>query len=89
MLQYNNPSSWGMAYNLWADKLFQYNLFPASVYSMQTSWYAKKFATYGIPLDTRHTYTKSGMLSSSSICRYVELMGFVYRLADLHCRNCY
>ncbi|KAG8722947.1 hypothetical protein FRC09_005472 [Ceratobasidium sp. 395] len=58
-LQYNNPSSWGIAYNLWADKLFGYNLFPASVYTMQTSWYGKKFGTYGVPLDTRHTYTKS------------------------------
>ncbi|QRV97100.1 DNA polymerase 1 [Ceratobasidium sp. AG-Ba] len=59
MLNYNNPSSWGIAYNLYADKLFGFNLFPKSVYDMQTAWYAKQFKQYGIPLDTRHTYTKS------------------------------
>ncbi|KAG8714064.1 hypothetical protein FRC08_012425 [Ceratobasidium sp. 394] len=59
MLNYNNPSSWGIAYNLYADKLFGFNLFPQSVYDMQTAWYAKQFKQYGIALDTRHTYTKS------------------------------
>ncbi|KAG8707228.1 hypothetical protein FRC09_001952 [Ceratobasidium sp. 395] len=59
MLQYNNPTSWGIAYNLYADKLFGFNLFPKSVYDIQTSWYAKQFKQYGIALDTRHTYTKS------------------------------
>lgn len=35
--QYNNPSTWGLSYNLYADKLLGLNLFPTSVYTMRTS----------------------------------------------------
>ncbi|KAG0709752.1 hypothetical protein DFH29DRAFT_978606 [Suillus ampliporus] len=49
-LNYGNESSWGLSYNLYADKLLGTNVFPESVYDMHA---------YGVPLDTRHTYTKS------------------------------
>ncbi|KAG2042315.1 hypothetical protein BDR03DRAFT_1006723 [Suillus americanus] len=58
-LNYGNESSWGLSYNLYADKLLGTNVFPESVYDMQTAWYATVVDTYGVPLDTRHTYTKS------------------------------
>ncbi|KAJ3931095.1 MAG: hypothetical protein NXY57DRAFT_941060 [Lentinula lateritia] len=58
-LNYGNDSSWGLSYNLYADKLLQLNVFPESVYTMQTEWYQSVQNTYGVPLDTRHTYTKS------------------------------
>ncbi|KAF9019246.1 DUF1793-domain-containing protein [Hymenopellis radicata] len=38
-LAYGSSSSWGLSYNLYADKLLGLNLFPASVYEMQTAWY--------------------------------------------------
>ncbi|KAH9938228.1 DUF1793-domain-containing protein [Fomitopsis serialis] len=59
MLAYNNDSSWGLTYNMWADKLLKLNLIPDSVYEMQTAWYPTVDAQYGVPLDTRHTYTKT------------------------------
>jgi hypothetical protein len=34
-LQYGNDSSWGLTYNLWAEKLLGFNIFPASMYTMQ------------------------------------------------------
>jgi len=58
-LSYGNDSSWGLSYNLYGDKLLGLNLFPSSVYNMQTSWYSTVANSFGIPLDTRHTYTKS------------------------------
>ncbi|KAG8887675.1 hypothetical protein FRB98_009184 [Tulasnella sp. 332] len=58
-LSYGNSSSWGLSYNLYGDILLKLNLFPASVYAMQTTWYKTVEGTYGIALDTRHTYTKS------------------------------
>lgn len=58
-LNYGNESSWGLSYNLYADKLLGTNVFPESVYDMQTAWYATVVNAYGVPLDTRHTYTKS------------------------------
>jgi hypothetical protein len=58
-LAYNDNNSWGLTYNLYADKLLKLNLFPSSVYTMQTNWYKTVQQSYGLPLDTRHTYTKT------------------------------
>jgi hypothetical protein len=60
-LAYGQDASWGMAYNLWADKHLGTNLFPQSIYENQTAWYSTVFQAYGLPLDTRHptTWTKS------------------------------
>ncbi|KAH8120127.1 DUF1793-domain-containing protein [Phellopilus nigrolimitatus] len=58
-LSYGNDSSWGLSYNLYADKLLQTNIFPQSVYDMQTAWYKTVANSFGVPLDTRHTYTKT------------------------------
>ncbi|ORX90922.1 hypothetical protein BCR34DRAFT_581616 [Clohesyomyces aquaticus] len=35
------------------------NFIPSSVYKMQSSWYAAVMQKYGLPLDSRHLYTKS------------------------------
>ncbi|KAH7914231.1 hypothetical protein BJ138DRAFT_452039 [Hygrophoropsis aurantiaca] len=58
-LSYGNDSSWGLSYNMYADKLLGTNVFDQSVYEMQTAWYGTVVLPYGVPLDTRHTYTKS------------------------------
>lgn len=58
-LSYGNNTSWGLLYNLYADALLQTNLVPLSVYEMQSDFYPTVANTYGVPLDTRHTYTKS------------------------------
>ena len=33
--QYGNDSSWGLTYNLYADKLLGLNLFPSSIYDQR------------------------------------------------------
>ncbi|KAJ6539468.1 hypothetical protein B0H19DRAFT_960516 [Mycena capillaripes] len=58
-LSYSDSSSWGLSYNLYADKLLGLDLFPDAIYQMQTNWYRTVQQPYGVPLDTRHTYTKS------------------------------
>lgn len=58
-LAYGNDASWGLSYNLYADKLLGTNVFPSSVFDMQTKWYPTVAQSFGVPLDTRHTYTKS------------------------------
>ncbi|KAL1722415.1 hypothetical protein EV715DRAFT_270417 [Schizophyllum commune] len=58
-LNYGNDSSWGLTYNLYADKLLGFNLFPSSIYDQQSTFYQKHSNTFGVPLDSRHTYTKS------------------------------
>jgi hypothetical protein len=58
-LAYGEENTWGLSYNLFGDKLLGLNLFPQSVYEEQTAWYPTVDAAFGVPLDTRHTYTKS------------------------------
>ncbi|KAJ7658891.1 hypothetical protein B0H17DRAFT_345172 [Mycena rosella] len=58
-LAYGQSATWGLAYNLFGDVYLGLKLFPQSVYDMQTAWYKTVINQYGIPLDTRHTYTKT------------------------------
>ncbi|EIW62031.1 DUF1793-domain-containing protein [Trametes versicolor FP-101664 SS1] len=58
-LNYGNTTSWALAYNLYADKLLGTNVFPQSVYDMQTKWYSSHANTYGVPLDSRNTLTST------------------------------
>ncbi|KAG7449039.1 DUF1793-domain-containing protein [Guyanagaster necrorhizus] len=37
-LSYGNSPSWGLSYNLYADKLLNLNIFPQSAYETQTKW---------------------------------------------------
>ncbi|KAJ5624405.1 hypothetical protein N7510_000714 [Penicillium lagena] len=57
-LNYNNWTSHGILYNLYADAQLGLNLVPKSVYNMQSAFYPTVVNEYGVPLDTRHTYTK-------------------------------
>ncbi|KAI1762401.1 glutaminase A [Hypoxylon sp. FL1150] len=69
-LSYNEPDSHGLLYNLYANSLlgFGSEFVPQSVYDMQSNFYPTQALDYGVPLDTRHTYTKSDwMLWCASI----------------------
>ncbi|KAF2861318.1 GTA glutaminase A [Piedraia hortae CBS 480.64] len=57
-LNYNDPQSHGILYSLYHDALLGLNLVPREVFSMQSNFYPTLFNTYGVPLDTRHGYTK-------------------------------
>ncbi len=72
-LSYGNASSYVLLYNLYADAELGLQLVPQSVYDMQSAFYPTVFNTYGVPLDTRHTYTKSKLASTffSSECRQI------------------
>ncbi|KAK4507863.1 hypothetical protein PRZ48_001598 [Zasmidium cellare] len=59
LLAYQLRSSWGLLYNTYPDILLSLNLIPPSIYSMQSAFYPTVSQLYGIPLDSRHSYTKS------------------------------
>lgn len=63
---YGNSSSYSLLYNLFGDRELGLELVPQSVYDMQSTFYPTKFNTYGVPLDTRHTYTKGKPCLSTS-----------------------
>ncbi|KAK6217602.1 hypothetical protein LQW54_003324 [Pestalotiopsis sp. IQ-011] len=60
-LSYGDGDSHGLLYNLYANSLlgFGYDFVPQSVYDMQSNFYPTVALEYGVPLDTRHTWTKS------------------------------
>ena len=58
-LAYGMNDTHGLLYNLYADKLLNLNFVPQSVYDMQSAFYPNVEQKYGVPLDTRHNYTKS------------------------------
>ncbi|KAI1103178.1 glutaminase A [Jackrogersella minutella] len=59
-LSYGDEDSHGLLYNLYSNSLLGFGDFvPQSVYDMQSNFYPTVALEYGIPLDTRHTYTKT------------------------------
>ncbi|GAA6034032.1 hypothetical protein JCM8097_000658 [Rhodosporidiobolus ruineniae] len=53
MSTYNNQTLWITHYNLYFDLLLGLDVFPQSVYDMQTAFYPKQAGPYGPPLDSR------------------------------------
>ncbi|KAH8901091.1 glutaminase GtaA [Thozetella sp. PMI_491] len=69
LLAYQWYGSWGMLYNIYADKLLQLGVVAQPVYDLLSAFYPTVAQIYGVPLDSRHHYTKSDwMMWTAAAC---------------------
>jgi Domain of unknown function (DUF5127)/Domain of unknown function (DUF4965)/Domain of unknown function (DUF1793)/Concanavalin A-like lectin/glucanases superfamily/Domain of unknown function (DUF4964) len=57
-LAYGDTGTYSLKYNAFPDRLLNANLVTPAIQASEAAWYVSKASQYGVPLDSRHTYTK-------------------------------
>lgn len=85
-LAFDKHGTWSQKYNLVWDRLLELNLFPPHIARREVGFYKLKQNRYGLPLDSRETYTKLDWIVwtatlAESAADFREFVGPAYRFA--------
>jgi hypothetical protein len=66
-LTFDRDDTWSMKYNIIWDRLLGLGLFDESVYKEEIEVYLSKMNPYGVPLDSRNSYTKLDWMAWTTV----------------------
>ena len=86
-LAFDQPETWSLKYNLVWDSVLGFDLFPDEVFRVETAAYVRFANKFGVPLDSRKTYTKADWTMWCAAMadnreEFDSLVAGVYRFAD-------
>ncbi|OPZ10187.1 MAG: hypothetical protein BWZ10_02452 [candidate division BRC1 bacterium ADurb.BinA364] len=83
-LAFDKPGSWSQKYNLVWDRILGLGLFPAAAIEQEIAFYKSAQLRYGLPLDSRETYTKLDWIvwTAAISGKRADLDAFVGPVAD-------
>jgi hypothetical protein len=84
---FDQPGTWSQKYNLVWDKIMKINVFPHEVREKEIAYYLTMQNEYGLPLDSRHQYTKADWIVwSATLARstsdFQQLISPLYRFVN-------